>query len=196
VGVDACHWPRSEGLRHQARHQAHERSCTRHKKNLSQTVFLSILRREGWLLADGCTGSQGRGRTACPASLEEHLMTYSLENKRVLIVGGGSDIAAALATDLLHEGAQVTLPGTSRRQPPRRRRSGRTSGPSPSTCPTRSRSGRPRIRPVPPAGSTTSSASPRSGPTGRSSRLSEARCSRPSTPRSSGRSCWPSTSPQ
>lgn len=38
-------------------------------------------------------------------------MTYSLENKRVLIVGGGSDIAAALATDLLREGARVTLAG-------------------------------------------------------------------------------------
>jgi NAD(P)-dependent dehydrogenase (short-subunit alcohol dehydrogenase family) len=38
-------------------------------------------------------------------------VTYSLENKRVLIVGGGSDIAAAMAGDLLHEGARVTLAG-------------------------------------------------------------------------------------
>lgn len=38
-------------------------------------------------------------------------MTYSLEDKRVLIVGGSSDIAAALATDLLQEGARVTLAG-------------------------------------------------------------------------------------
>lgn len=38
-------------------------------------------------------------------------MTYSLRNKHVLIVGGSSDIAAALAADLLHEGARVTLAG-------------------------------------------------------------------------------------
>jgi len=38
-------------------------------------------------------------------------MPYSLKDKRVLIVGGGSDIAAALATDLLQEGARVTLAG-------------------------------------------------------------------------------------
>ncbi|MFK4540478.1 NAD(P)-dependent dehydrogenase (short-subunit alcohol dehydrogenase family) [Streptomyces tendae] len=38
-------------------------------------------------------------------------MPYSLKNKRVLIVGGGSDIAAALTTDLLQEGARVTLAG-------------------------------------------------------------------------------------
>ncbi|MEU4245853.1 SDR family oxidoreductase [Amycolatopsis sp. NPDC026612] len=38
-------------------------------------------------------------------------MTYALENKRVLIVGGSSDIAAALATDLLREGVRVTLAG-------------------------------------------------------------------------------------
>lgn len=38
-------------------------------------------------------------------------MPYSLKGKRVLIVGGGSDIAAALATDLLQEGARVTLAG-------------------------------------------------------------------------------------
>lgn len=38
-------------------------------------------------------------------------MTYSLKDKDVLIVGGGSDIAAAPATDLLQEGARVTLAG-------------------------------------------------------------------------------------
>lgn len=38
-------------------------------------------------------------------------MPYSLKDKRVLIVGSGSDIAAALATDLLREGARVTLAG-------------------------------------------------------------------------------------
>ncbi|MFI6631154.1 SDR family oxidoreductase [Nonomuraea fuscirosea] len=38
-------------------------------------------------------------------------MTYSLKDKDVLIVGGGSDIAAALAADLLQEGARVTLAG-------------------------------------------------------------------------------------
>jgi NAD(P)-dependent dehydrogenase (short-subunit alcohol dehydrogenase family) len=38
-------------------------------------------------------------------------MTYSLENKDVLIVGDSSDIAAALAADLLQEGARVTLAG-------------------------------------------------------------------------------------
>lgn len=38
-------------------------------------------------------------------------MPYSLKDKRVLIVGGSSDIAAALATDLLREGARVTLAG-------------------------------------------------------------------------------------
>ncbi len=38
-------------------------------------------------------------------------MTYSLQHKHVLIVGGSSDIAAALATDLLGEGARVTLAG-------------------------------------------------------------------------------------
>ncbi|MGW7615206.1 SDR family oxidoreductase [Streptomyces antimycoticus] len=38
-------------------------------------------------------------------------MPYSLKDKRVLIVGGSSDIAAALATDLLQEGARVTLAG-------------------------------------------------------------------------------------
>ncbi|MFF7557175.1 SDR family oxidoreductase [Streptomyces olivaceus] len=38
-------------------------------------------------------------------------MPYSLKNKRVLIVGSGSDIAAALVTDLLREGARVTLAG-------------------------------------------------------------------------------------
>jgi NAD(P)-dependent dehydrogenase (short-subunit alcohol dehydrogenase family) len=38
-------------------------------------------------------------------------MTYSLGNKSVLIVGGSSDIAAALAADLLQEGARVTLAG-------------------------------------------------------------------------------------
>ncbi|MFE9855381.1 SDR family oxidoreductase [Streptomyces sp. NPDC005780] len=38
-------------------------------------------------------------------------MAYSLRDKHVLIVGGSSDIAAALATDLLREGARVTLGG-------------------------------------------------------------------------------------
>ena len=38
-------------------------------------------------------------------------MGYSLEGKHVLIVGGSSEIAAALATDLLREGAGVTLGG-------------------------------------------------------------------------------------
>ncbi|MFF4639429.1 SDR family oxidoreductase [Streptomyces olivaceus] len=38
-------------------------------------------------------------------------MPYSLRDKRVLIVGSGSDIAAALVTDLLREGARVTLAG-------------------------------------------------------------------------------------
>ncbi|GAB3893430.1 SDR family oxidoreductase [Microbispora bryophytorum] len=38
-------------------------------------------------------------------------MAYSLKDKHVLIVGGSSDIAAALATDLLREGARVTLAG-------------------------------------------------------------------------------------
>jgi NAD(P)-dependent dehydrogenase (short-subunit alcohol dehydrogenase family) len=38
-------------------------------------------------------------------------MSYSLKDKHVLIVGGSSDIAAALATDLLQEGARVTLAG-------------------------------------------------------------------------------------
>ncbi|BBJ40370.1 short-chain dehydrogenase [Streptomyces antimycoticus] len=38
-------------------------------------------------------------------------MPYSLKDKHVLIVGGRSDIAAALATDLLQEGARVTLAG-------------------------------------------------------------------------------------
>lgn len=38
-------------------------------------------------------------------------MAYSLKDKHVLIVGGNSDIAAALATDLLREGARVTLAG-------------------------------------------------------------------------------------
>lgn len=38
-------------------------------------------------------------------------MTYSLEDKGVLIVGGSSEIAAALAADLLREGARVTLAG-------------------------------------------------------------------------------------
>ncbi|MFG2072459.1 SDR family NAD(P)-dependent oxidoreductase [Nonomuraea maritima] len=38
-------------------------------------------------------------------------MTYSLKDKDVLIVGGGSDIAAAPATDLLQDGARVTLAG-------------------------------------------------------------------------------------
>ncbi|MFE9005610.1 SDR family oxidoreductase [Streptomyces sp. NPDC007875] len=38
-------------------------------------------------------------------------MPYSLKDKRVLTVGGSSDIAAALATDLLQEGARVTLAG-------------------------------------------------------------------------------------
>ncbi|MEV6641445.1 SDR family oxidoreductase [Amycolatopsis sp. NPDC051371] len=38
-------------------------------------------------------------------------MTYSLKDKAVLLVGGGSDIAAALAADLLEEGARVTLAG-------------------------------------------------------------------------------------
>ncbi|WP_030912257.1 SDR family oxidoreductase [Streptomyces sp. NRRL F-5126] len=38
-------------------------------------------------------------------------MPYSLKDKHVLIVGGGSDIAAALAGDLLREGAGVTLAG-------------------------------------------------------------------------------------
>lgn len=38
-------------------------------------------------------------------------MTYSLKNKHILIVGGSSDIAAALASDLLHEDARVTLAG-------------------------------------------------------------------------------------
>jgi NAD(P)-dependent dehydrogenase (short-subunit alcohol dehydrogenase family) len=38
-------------------------------------------------------------------------MAYSLKDKHVLIVGSSSDIAAALATDLLREGARVTLAG-------------------------------------------------------------------------------------
>jgi hypothetical protein len=38
-------------------------------------------------------------------------MTYSLEGKGVLIVGGSSGIAAALATDLRQEGARVEEPG-------------------------------------------------------------------------------------
>jgi NAD(P)-dependent dehydrogenase (short-subunit alcohol dehydrogenase family) len=36
-------------------------------------------------------------------------MTYSLAGTRVLIVGGSSGIAAALAADLRQEGARVTL---------------------------------------------------------------------------------------
>jgi NAD(P)H-hydrate repair Nnr-like enzyme with NAD(P)H-hydrate dehydratase domain len=41
-----------------------------------------------------------QGTVVLPAlcDLEEHSMTYSLENKHVLIVGGSSDIAGALAT--------------------------------------------------------------------------------------------------
>jgi NAD(P)-dependent dehydrogenase (short-subunit alcohol dehydrogenase family) len=54
---------------------------------------------------------QGKDVLPAPGDLEEHSMTYSLRDKRVLIVGGSSDIAAALATDLLHEGARVTLAG-------------------------------------------------------------------------------------
>lgn len=38
-------------------------------------------------------------------------MAYSLKDKHVLIVGAGSDITAALATDLLEEGARITLAG-------------------------------------------------------------------------------------
>lgn len=38
-------------------------------------------------------------------------MPYSLKDKHVLIVGGGSEIAAVLAADLLQDGARVTLAG-------------------------------------------------------------------------------------
>src|SRR3954447_5218869 len=64
--------------------------------------------------AASCGQLHSRQRAGSPlvsCNFEEHSMAYSLKDKHVLIVGGSSDIAAALATDLLRDGARVTLAG-------------------------------------------------------------------------------------
>ena len=124
-------------------------------------------------------------------------MTYSLKDKDVLIVGGGSDIAAALAADLLQEGARVTLAG---------RDAARTAAAAKAIGDTvraiaLDLSDEESIRVAADQAGTAGGLDhlvswPRSGPPDRSPPLNVARCSRPSTPRPSVRSCWPSTSPR
>ncbi|MEV5775888.1 SDR family NAD(P)-dependent oxidoreductase [Streptomyces antimycoticus] len=124
-------------------------------------------------------------------------MPYSLKDKRVLIVGGSSDIAAALATDLLQEGARVTLAG---RNIEKTTVAAKAIGDAvrPMTLDLSDeesiQAAADQVRTAGGLDHLVSVATERSnGPVASLER--RARCSRPSTPRSWVRSCWPSTSP-